>query len=706
MKKLLWTELKLTKNFNNIDVDNAYKKLENKTPRKTYAWKVLRDKYYRELYKEYKDEELLTRAGFFTDSLTIEDLDYYNLDLLTTPFDKLKSDIKSLKKPIVLLSTGGFYPIHEGHILMMEEAKRVLSEDGYEVIGGYLSLSHDDYISTKPYYNTNEYERIDEGRKYLKDNDWLMIDPWESIYVKTPINFTNVIERLEKYLQKHVDKRIKVAYVFGGDNVEFMYCFKKEGIAVCLNRRGYTKLFKDTQKIKNKNMYFVNTELKTLSSRKLRKNIIKEEISYKNVGKYLIRNESLLPFSNLVKNNNQQKLKKLQEEFLKKFEKLLSDSFANEITVKSINMENQLKEAYNYLKGQKTINLDSYFRGTYNLEVSRLFHISSYQAKYIDLIGRLGHESIESQAKKIKTGEYILVDDDSVTGKTIKTVKEKLPKDIVIKENYILANNIHENIFDVVDLRDFIIGTNNSGLVVQLPNGTVTRAPYVMPYVNLTTRASIPPKKEREFSIAIWQMNKEFYEEYNKDFQLKEADPNFIKLMKYVGFKDNDKIIDICNWHIIKLSNEHYRIEAYNDNLRTNIIDFLKSVAIDEFGFNEWKEYLEHKSFTPYKIDTSKFLVMFNDTNDIIATIGALKVDEESIKLNSFYVKKEYRYQHLGTKLYNKIINYSIEKGYKSMILCTYDKYDVATKFYQNRNFRKYKTEELERWYRKDLTKI
>jgi len=76
MKKLLWTELKLTKNFNNIDVDNAYKKLENKTPRKTYAWKVLRDKYYRELYKEYKDEELLTRAGFFTDSLTIEDLDY------------------------------------------------------------------------------------------------------------------------------------------------------------------------------------------------------------------------------------------------------------------------------------------------------------------------------------------------------------------------------------------------------------------------------------------------------------------------------------------------------------------------------------------------------------------------------------------------------------------------------------------------------
>ena len=59
-----------------------------------------------------------------------------------------------------------------------------------------------------------------------------MIDPWESLYVRTPINFTDVIERLEEYLKKYVDSRIKVAYVFGGDNVEFMYCFQKHGIAV------------------------------------------------------------------------------------------------------------------------------------------------------------------------------------------------------------------------------------------------------------------------------------------------------------------------------------------------------------------------------------------------------------------------------------------------------------------------------------------
>ncbi|MBR5370304.1 MAG: hypothetical protein IK137_03260, partial [Bacilli bacterium] len=382
--KLLWEELNLDENFNYKSIDEAYKKIKNKTPRNTYAWKVLRDKYYSEVYKEYKDEDLLTRAGFIPDPFTLEEVDFYNINLLTTPFDKLKTIDKD-KEPIVLLSTGGFYPIHDGHIKMMEDAKKVLTEDGYDVIGGYFSLSHDDYIKTKPYYTSDQYERVNEDREYLKDSNWLMIDSWESIYVRTPINFTDVIERLEKYLNKYVDKRIKVAYVFGGDNVEFMYCFKKHGIAVCLNRNGYNDLFENTKKIKNKNMYFIdsNENTSSLSSRDIRKNISKNTISYKDVGNYLIRNESILPLKKLIKEDNIELVKELQEEFLNKFMRGLSNCFDNKIFIKVMNMEYQLKDAYKYLEKQKTINLDSYFRGTYNLETSRLFSISSYQDKYI-----------------------------------------------------------------------------------------------------------------------------------------------------------------------------------------------------------------------------------------------------------------------------------------------------------------------------------
>ena len=705
MEKLLWEELKLDKNFKYIDVDVAYKNLKNKTPRATFAWKVLRDKYYSEVYREYKDEDLLIKAGFVPDPFTLEEIDYYNIDLLTTPFDKLKGNVNDLKNPIVLLSTGGFYPIHDGHIKMMEEAKKVLSEDGYDVIGGYLSLSHDDYISTKPYYISDQYERINEGREYLKNSDWLMIDPWESIYVRTPINFTDVIERLQKYLQKYIDERIKIAYIFGGDNVEFMYCFKKNGIAVCINRDGYNELFIKTMKIKNDNMYFIDNlnSSSLLSSRYIREKHSKKIISYKDVGNYLIRNESLLPLSNLIREDNKELLQQLQEEFLNKFMRLLSNCFDNKIFIKVINMEFQLKDAYDYLQKQNTINLDSYFRGTYNLEVSRLFNVSSYQDKYIKLIGRLGHETIEEQVKKIKNGSYVLVDDDSVTGRTLNSIKEKLPTDVVISETYLLANSINEKVFDVVDLRDFIIGTTNSGLVVKLPNGIYTRAPYVMPYVNLTTRASIPPSRERDFSIAVWQMNKEFYQKYDKNFKLKNADSNFITLMNYIGFNSEDTIVDICEWHINKLSNDRFRVASYTDELRNEIVDFLKSVAIDEFGFNEWKDYLENKSFEPYKKDSSKFLVVFDNENNIIATIGGLKVDDKTIKLNSFYVKKDYRYHKIGTKLYNEIIKFSKDRNYEYMILCTYDRYDIATKFYQKRGFKIYKNDELERWYKKEL---
>lgn len=157
--------------------------------------------------------------------------------------------------------------------------------------------------------------------------------------------------------------------------------------------------------------------------------------------------------------------------------------------------------------------------------------------------------------KRIKGGKYILVDDDSVTGKTIKNVKEKLPKDVTIEDVYLLANTNTPKIFDVVDLRDFMIGCFNSGLTVKLPNNKCIRVPYVMPYVNLTTRASIPPSREKDFSISIWKLNYDFYKKFNENLKLKEMDSNFIVLMNYIGFSKEDKITDICLWHINKLLN-------------------------------------------------------------------------------------------------------------------------------------------------------
>ena len=67
MKKseFLWEKLGLDRNFSCGQLYSAYKKQNNKTSECVYAYKVLKDKYYRSVYKKYLSEDMLYSAGFF-----------------------------------------------------------------------------------------------------------------------------------------------------------------------------------------------------------------------------------------------------------------------------------------------------------------------------------------------------------------------------------------------------------------------------------------------------------------------------------------------------------------------------------------------------------------------------------------------------------------------------------------------------------------
>lgn len=145
-------------------------------------------------------------------------------------------------------------------------------------------------------------------------------------------------------------------------------------------------------------------------------------------------------------------------------------------------------------------------------------------------------------------------------------------------------------------------------------------------------------------------------------------------------------------------------IEYYHESHKNNIIEFLKKIAIDEFGFSEWENYLDTKDFSPYNKDGSIFLIRFDNNNNINATCGMLKVDEETVKLNSFYIDKEHRNLGIGSYIYNMVLNFAKTKGYKKIILCTYDEFDIATSFYKNRGFKIYKEENNgEKWLEKEI---
>ncbi len=50
---------------------------------------------------------------------------------------------------IVLLSTGALNPVHLGHVSAMERAREYLNYAGYNVVGGFMSPTHDDYVGPK-----------------------------------------------------------------------------------------------------------------------------------------------------------------------------------------------------------------------------------------------------------------------------------------------------------------------------------------------------------------------------------------------------------------------------------------------------------------------------------------------------------------------------------------------------------------------------
>ena len=202
-KKTLWEQLNLASDFDCKMVDDAYKK-SAKNKQTFLAWKILRDPFYCDVYKKTKSIDACIDAGFILDSICLKNINYYNIDLLTTPVSKIIENISGKKNPVVLLSTGGFYPVHNGHIEMFELAKNVLEKNGYDVVGGYFSPSHQHYVKNKPNFKISTPDRIEKCWQTIQDFSWLMVDPWESMYAPTYINFTDVIIRLEKYLQKHI----------------------------------------------------------------------------------------------------------------------------------------------------------------------------------------------------------------------------------------------------------------------------------------------------------------------------------------------------------------------------------------------------------------------------------------------------------------------------------------------------------------------
>lgn len=126
----------------------------------------------------------------------------------------------------VLLSTGAFNPVHLGHVATFDTAKDALeSRFGFEVVGGFLSPSHDLYLKSKKMQGQSfsAQQRLAMCVAATSDHPFLAVGAWESSAAGRWPDFPEVKTELERAL-KHAfaEDAPEVVYLCGADHFRYV----------------------------------------------------------------------------------------------------------------------------------------------------------------------------------------------------------------------------------------------------------------------------------------------------------------------------------------------------------------------------------------------------------------------------------------------------------------------------------------------------
>lgn len=486
-------------------------------------WKLRRDPYLAPLVEAHGEAEAFA-AGFFLDD-DAEDAPLDDVDWHCTPLPARRD----AERPVVLLSTGAFCPPHAGHLAMMELARACAERAGYDVLGGYLSPGHDAYIDLKcgPLAIPAPV-RLRMCAEAIAGSTWLRVDPWEALHRRVSVNFTDVTARLRAYVRAHLDPRAEVLYVCGGDNARFALAFAAatdRGGAVIVGRRGAEDIVSPWRRRfdGDPRVLFCDGD-HPASSTALRVAPWTDD----SLRRLVLRIEDARAVRTLG----------LDERALAAFQCELAALLGEHAAVRTVRLLEPVDE-------RDVISLDAMLPATTNLAVSRLYAMGGYQA--LGHVARPGAPPLAAQLAAITPGTYTLRDDDHMTGGTLEAVRAMLPPGVVIAGTNVATP--HDDDEEVVDSRDFLVGADEGGLVIELPDGTVGRAPYVLPYVDPSARCCVPPRHVRAFSRAVWALNGRTFAGRG----LRVRDLPAEARATFAGLGDDRSLEDVCRWHIERL---------------------------------------------------------------------------------------------------------------------------------------------------------
>lgn len=554
--------------------------------------RAARDPFYRAMIEAGADAKQLFQAGLFIDSLPVPVQEHgsWNPQLTTTPVGKLLDRVTALQGPaatpgdewVVLLSTGSFSPVHRGHVAMMEAAAQRLVEAGLQVLGGYLSPSHDEYVSTKQSGQAAMHaeDRIALLEEALADHAWLSVCPWEARYAPVALNFTDVLMRLEQYLQVQLSKApqfqgqsVRVAYVFGSDNVFFLEAFRGRGLAVCVERGELhdaaaellAQLSSDQHQAPARLFWAGSTEHRHASSTRVRGGeralvpaqaqarylALRREHADARQELYLVRQD--LAHGTAGWGASAQ----AQGEFCKGLEAVLGQALCNTSwRIRWLALEQQQGLCVQLQERARVLSLDACVAGNHQLHVSRRFDLCDGQVRSRVMAQRPGTAALLDQVQALPraTASWVVVDDDTSTGQTEAFVRMLLQTNGHVDTQFIYLNELllaqteqsKQAIADVVDARDFLLGAKDAGLVVRLPDGRLARAPYMLPFTNLSFRACLPGPEVWKASLALWKLNEAWFAQLPMRLCVSHASPGCQALLQFLGFAPETSLEAVC----------------------------------------------------------------------------------------------------------------------------------------------------------------
>ena len=512
--------------------------------------KILREPGYAALWRKTKDISVLEKAGFINDGLLrheAKELDqsFHQWTTALPPHRACKST------PVVLLTTGSFAPFHEGHAAMVEAAEKFCLEQGWDVVGSYFSPSHDLYVSNKDGGRCGAYPaawRVDQIREFLRQRPNKtgidqFVDPWESLIAPRALNFTTVIRHLQQYFEHHWGEKVKVLYVFGADNAAFAQAFDQQdsyAASLCVGRPGSSPPSLG---------YF--TPLDHIgSSTAIRRQAEQETQVLPATGCYFLRNEHSWALSHWEGYVEGDVLEKAWNIFAQSIEMILRQSFDSHPgyehpqSWQTLDLADQRNWAEHQAEKGALISLDPCLDGLKNITqwpYSRYFSVCDDQSSPLERGVRPAKalpSSLPVQAD--------LIDDDAVSGQSIAYARHELQgKGVDIQNVHLLLEKYAKDVmFDVVDLRDFLLGSKEGGLVIKMGE-TVTRVPYAFPYVDLEQRARLPRGAFLQSSREIWKASEQFFKALPFDLKVKHMhETSRVSMLQQWG--EDVSLKDIC----------------------------------------------------------------------------------------------------------------------------------------------------------------